>query len=488
MIEFSHVSFSYQGNEKIKSLDDITLSINDGECILLCGKSGCGKTTMTRLLNGIIPNFYEGLISGTVSLNGSNPLTMAMYEIARRVGSVFQNPKTQFYTVNTSSEIAFGCENFGLDSKEIMSRVKKAAKDLQIEYLLDRSIFQLSGGEKQIIAFASVYAMDPYIYVLDEPSSNLDVFSIEKIKNILAFLKSKGKTIIIAEHRTYYLKDIVDRAILMDAGHIIKECSMKDLADFTYEQQMETGIRTVNLAEYPLKSQTAGITSASTISLHNIQFAYKKEKVLDIPEMTLESGHITAIIGSNGAGKSTFVSCLCGLFKHIKGTFKHDDLKISARNRIKKSYLVMQDVNHQLFSDSVRDEICLGSKKFSDERLASIMSELDIDSLSERHPMTLSGGQKQRVIIASAMLCGKKILFFDEPTSGLDFSHMLQVCKLIKNLQTPDTFLFIITHDYEFIVTICDRIIHMEDGKLVDYYDVNASTLPKLKAFFQVGS
>lgn len=216
MISFQNVTWSYQEAGEIKSLDSIHLEVKDGECILLCGKSGCGKTTMTRLLGGLIPNFYEGNLQGAVLLDGRNLCDLPMHEISKQVGSVFQNPRTQFYTVNTTSEIAFGCENLGMEPKIIAARVRQTARDLEIESLLDRNIFHLSGGEKQIIALASIYAMSPQVYVLDEPSSNLDVQAIGKLRKILTLLKQQGKTIIIAEHRTWYLKNLVDRAVYME--------------------------------------------------------------------------------------------------------------------------------------------------------------------------------------------------------------------------------------------------------------------------------
>lgn len=203
-----------------------------------------------------------------------------------------------------------------------------------------------------------------------------------------------------------------------------------------------------------------------------------------IPSLSMPSGKITAIIGTNGAGKSTFVSYMCGLMKKNKGTFLLDGKKQTAKERVQKSYLVMQEVNHQLFSDSVREEIVLGNRDSSENSLQKIMETLDISVLTERHPMTLSGGQKQRVIIASAMFCGKKILYFDEPTSGLDFSHMMQTCQLLNQLHGEDVFVFIITHDYELIASVCDSVIHIEHGKLFEQYDLDANGIQKLKSFF----
>ena len=483
MISFQNVTYSYQESGEPKSLDSINLEVKDGECILLCGKSGCGKTTITRLLNGMIPNFYEGKLQGTVMVDGKNLFDLPMYEISKRVGSVFQNPRTQFYTVNTTSEIAFGCENLGMEPQEIAERVKQTAKDLQIEYLLNRNIFNLSGGEKQIIAFASIYAMSPQIYVLDEPSSNLDIQAIEKVRKILSLLKQQGKTVIIAEHRTYYLKDLIDRAIYMEDGKVVGEYTMAELARLTYEERVNSGIRTVDLLSYPITAHHAR-SSSHTIELKDIHCFYGQTEALSIPKLSIPSGRITAIIGTNGAGKSTFVSCMCGLMKKTKGTFLLDGKKQSAKERVQDSYLVMQEVNHQLFSDSVREEIVLGSGESSENSLQEIMTALDISALSERHPMTLSGGQKQRVIIASAMFCGKKILYFDEPTSGLDFSHMIQTCQLLKQLQKEDVFLFIITHDYELIASVCDSVIHVENGQVQEQYLLDSVGTEKLQAFF----
>lgn len=486
MIAFQNVTYSYQESGGVKSLDAINLEVKDGECILLCGKSGCGKTTMTRLLNGMIPSFYEGKLQGTVMMDGKNLFDLPMYEISKRVGSVFQNPRTQFYTVNTTSEIAFGCENLGMEPQEIARRVKQTASDLQIDYLLNRNIFNLSGGEKQIIAFASIYAMSPQVYVLDEPSSNLDIQAIDKIRKILSLLKQQRKTIIIAEHRTYYLKDLVDRAIYMENGKIIREYTMVELAHLTFEEQLRSGIRSVDLLSYPITPHSA-LPSNHVMELRDVHCFYRQTEALAIPALFLPSGRITAIIGRNGAGKSTFVSCMCGLMKKTKGIFLLDGDKQSAKERTEKSYLVMQETGHQLFSDSVRREIVLGNRNPSESSLQEILEALDISDLAERHPMTLSGGQKQRVIIASAMFCEKKILYFDEPTSGLDFSHMIQTCQLLKQLQREDVFLFIITHDYELIASVCDSVIHIEQGRLVEQYDLDAKGIQKLKLFFVQG-
>lgn len=212
MITIDQVSFAYA--EGKNSLRDVSLTIHPGECVLLCGESGCGKTTVTRLINGLIPHFTaDGQLQGDVTVAGMPVRDTAVYELAKEVGSVFQNPKSQFFHLDTDSELEFGLENEGVPPEQIKSRVETTVRQLKIKKLMHRNIFSLSGGEKQLLAFASVYAMNPQIYTLDEPTANLDEEAIEKLRKQLIRLKEEGKTVVIAEHRLYFLADLVDRAV-----------------------------------------------------------------------------------------------------------------------------------------------------------------------------------------------------------------------------------------------------------------------------------
>ena len=488
MIHIQNVSFTYEQADT-PSLKNINLSVKTGECVLLCGKSGCGKTTLIRLLCGMLPDFYNGVFTGSVSVKGIDPVTAPMYEIAKTVGTVFQNPRTQFYTVNTTSEIAFGCENFGMEPKLIQDRVYETADALHINSLLDRNIFQLSGGEKQKIAFASIYAVNPDIYVLDEPSSNLDNHAINELQSILQFLKAHGKTIVIAEHRIRYLKELADRAVYMKEGQIEKEYAMQELDSMSIAERMETGIRPVSLGGFSsiIKEQSESsrdIGGNASIQMKDVYFSYTKYKgqpSLTISEACFPAGTVIAVTGNNGAGKSTLVSVIGGLLKNKKGTVKLNGNIQSAKERLFVSYMVMQEVNHQLFTDSVKEEIVLGVKNPDEEALNAVLTKMDIERLKDRHPMTLSGGQKQRVAIAAAVFCKKKILIFDEPTSGLDFFHMMQTAELIKTLKADDTYIFVITHDYELIAAACDIAVEVKNGRIESQYVLNTPGFERLQ-------
>ena len=463
MIEIKKVSFQHENAEK-PSLRNVSLTIAEGECVLLCGESGSGKTTVTRLINGLIPHFYEGKMEGCAMVNGLNVTEAELYDTARIVGSVFQNPRSQFFCVDTTSELAFGCENMGMPEDEILSRVDEAAKELNIEKLLGRSIFELSGGEKQKISCASVSALRPEVMVLDEPTSNLDVHAIEELKQTLLGWKAAGKTIVIAEHRLSWLRDLCDRVICMRDGAVAFDLSMQAFSQYSTEQLHQMGLRSLrgeNIA--PVQNS---VPETETMQLQNFCFSYDGTPVLNIPHLSLPLDGIIALVGPNGAGKSTFSRCLCGLEKKFKGQVKINGQLWKNRQLLKNCYMVMQDVNHQLFCETVADEVQLGMRSENSSDVERVLEMLDLSRLRERHPMSLSGGQKQRVAIASAILAGKEILIFDEPTSGLDFRHMEQTAALLSSLKGNQTVL-IVTHDPELIQRCCDHIVCIENGTVI---------------------
>lgn len=459
MIEIRELSFKYKGGSDY-SLKDINLKIKKGECILLCGRSGCGKSTLLKLMNGIIPEFYDGDISGSVMVNGMNTFTTPIYKLSNNVGSVFQNPKTQFYTTNTTDEIAFGLENYGIEREVINKRIEEVEKELHLESLMNKNIFNLSGGEKQKIAIASIYALNPEIFILDEPSSSLDIKSMKELSLTIKKLKSLGKTIIIAEHRLWYLKDIIDRAIYLEDGKIIREYSMEEIQNLDEEERLKTGLRHTELRSANFNRKSNSLRKVPELEINDLLYKRNKQTVFKVDRLKFESGNIVGIVGNNGIGKSTFARIVCGLGKQSSGTICKNNRKLCSKERVRNSLLVMQEINNQLFTDTVYDEISLTSDIDDDNKINIYMEDMQIEKLKQKNPHTLSGGQKQRVVILAALLSNKNLLFFDEPTSGLDYASMKVVAENIKNFKEKKKLILIISHDFEFLEAVCDEVIY----------------------------
>ena len=498
MIEIKNTSFHYTGLDK-GGLKNINLKIMDSECVLLCGASGCGKTTLTRLINGLIPHFYKGALSGEVIVNDKNIGEQELYSLAGVVGSVFQNPRSQFFSVDTDGEITFGPENIGLPKEEILKRKKNVITELNLRDLMNRSLFELSGGEKQKIACGSVAALLPHIILLDEPSSNLDWSAIRDLRKIMKLWKNQGKTIIISEHRLWYLKDIIDRALYLEQGEIVHEWTQERFAALSESELASYELRPLNLEERYIqafsgdmvitdkdidkisdKKEILGELQKKRIVIKDLYFTYTPKKylffkkrlspvdadscTLRIPFLSAKLGEIIGIIGNNGSGKSTFLRCLCGLEKTCIGTVSIDGKIYTRKNLTKNCYMVMQDVNHQLFTDSVITEVMLSMEHPDEKKAEKILASLDLLQYKDKHPMALSGGQKQRVAIASAMAADAVMLLFDEPTSGLDYRHMKEVSVLLKELAKKGKTIFVATHDPELAAECCDRTIRFVNG------------------------
>lgn len=458
MIKFENVNVTMQGK---RILSDINLEIQDGEFVLICGESGCGKTTMTKLINGLIPHFVRDVsVDGTITVCGKNVAEMPMYEIAELVGSVFQNPKTQFFYTNSNAEMAFGLENRGVEPEYIRKRIKNTINELDIEKLEDRDVFSLSGGEKQLLAFASVYVMNPQIYVLDEPSANLDIAAMEKLSERMKVIKEKGHTVVVAEHRLAWIHKFADRIIYMKEGSIEQEFTSDEFKALSDRKRKQMGLRSIVPEQIQIPEIT-GNSEDAVLQICNLSCKRKKQMIFQNISLSARAGDIIGITGKNGAGKSTFCNCLCGLLKPKGGEILYQGKKLSEKARTKLFGMVMQEVNHQLFSDSVKNECMLANEEASEQEIRELLEKFDLEEYAEYHPMILSGGQRQRLAICQAVMGEKKLLIFDEPTSGLDFRHMCQVEKLMKQLSEEKYIIIVVTHDYEFLNRACKRHIRI---------------------------
>ncbi|MBM7687688.1 cobalt ABC transporter [Enterococcus ureilyticus] len=467
MIDLHNVGFAYEDQAKI--IQQVDLEVKAGEFIVLCGKSGCGKSTLLRILNGLIPELYAGDLTGTGTVLEQDLLTKEFNAYVREIGVVFQNPKTQFFTSDVYSELAFAMENYGVPQNEMIARIKEITRLFSLEEFLERSMFHLSGGEKQLIAFASASMLKHRLFLLDEPSSNLDEATIDRLKTYLQVLKEQGMTIIVSEHRLYYLTELADRYLVMDKGEIIKSYSRQEMDRKSPADIRAMGLRSLEQTYFTKCRVETKEIGEVVLTCEGLDFHYRKQaSVLNIPSLRLTSGSITGIIGHNGAGKSTFSKILSGLVKVKQGMIQLNGSVMSAKELIKESFVVMQDVNLQLFFETVEKEIRLNAKNIHD--VDKVVKMLNLESLLTRHPQTLSGGEKQRVAIASAVLSGKKLLIFDEPTSGLDLLHMEEVSNTIRWLLQANILVLVITHDKEFLNQTCQRVLHFDQGQIIEDY------------------
>lgn len=472
-ITIEDVDFAYDTSTE-SGIKGINLTVDRGECILLCGPSGCGKTTLTKLVNGLIPHVEVGEMEGKVAICGQDSASCELFQISERVASVFQNPKSQFFNIDPRSEISFALENRGLPKEHVEGRLEAAIADLGIEQLMNTSMFALSGGEKQIIAFACVYAADPEIIVLDEPSANLDAGATSVISGIIRKLKNQGKTIIIAEHRISYLSGMVDRAIYMEGGRIVEEIEGETLFSLGNRRLEGFGLREAEQSYglAPRDPQNHEVHPQHhpqhVMNVDTLACSYQGKPVFDRVSFELRSGEVTAVVGSNGTGKSTLARCLCGLHRYDAGRITFDGELVFSRKRRKAGYIVMQDVNRQLFGSSVMEECTLGNEDVPHRVIEAILDELGLLDFADSHPLSLSGGQKQRVAVAVSTVAGKKVFFFDEPTSGLDLASMHAMADVLKRLADQDSIVCVVTHDTEFIQKACTRCILLEKHRASD--------------------
>ena len=464
LIESRQAGYTYR-NSDTAAFTEVSFGIRPGECVLLCGQSGCGKTTFTRLLNGLAPAFFPGKLTGRCRVGDLFAGQAALESYVPLVGSVFQNPKTQFFNIDTTAELAFPCENSGWPAPQIRRRIEEVVKQFGLQKLMDRSVFQLSGGEKQRIAFAAACMLSPRVLVLDEPTSNLDAEAIVQLHDMIAAMKQAGITIVLAEHRLAWITDLIDRYLYFNDGRLAAQWTADEFKALPAEALTAYGLRARDLTACrqelteKISLQTSG---EAVLAVKSLTLGYHKNKPLaSLPDFSLGRGKIVGLMGHNGIGKSTLAKTLCGLQEPLSGQILWQGHPLTARQRLRNSFLVMQDVNYQLFSESVQEEVQLGAAH--PEKTQEILQALGLAELAQRHPMSLSGGQKQRVVVAAAMLSGKPFLVLDEPTSGLDHCHMQQVGRLLQQLRDSGKTVLVITHDEELAAGWCDRIISWQE-------------------------
>lgn len=453
MLEFKNVTLKYAEDTV---LDGISMQFEKGTINVITGNSGSGKSSIIKLINGVIPHFTKADFSGEILLNQKNIYELDIAKRSESISTVFQNPKSQFFSIDSFDEIAFALENRDIPRDEIIETIEEYATLLNTKHLLGKNIFKLSGGQRQLVAITGVAVMDGEVYIFDEPSSSLDGSSIDEFKNVIEKLRDMGKIIIIAEHRLYFLKELMDKLYILDKGRVIG-LKKDDIREETSKYELRTLEKIVKedlKCDWHKKNIYEKCAPRGALEMRDYKFGYGRGKVLFDMDLSIDRG-INFIVGDNGIGKTIFIRSLCGLNKKFKGkTFYNGE-------RIKRPQdyisLVMQDVNYQIFTESVWEELSLATEDdLSKER---VLRDLNLFEKKDSHPQSLSGGEKQRLLIANAILSDKPIVVLDEPTSGLCNKTMQAVVNLLEMLKERDKIVIVVTHDYEFIKNSNGKVI-----------------------------
>ncbi|VEG29971.1 ABC transporter ATP-binding protein [Actinomyces howellii] len=453
-----------------QALSGVDLDLPRGSLTLVTGASGCGKSTLLKTLNGLVPHLWGGDLSGRVEVQGALATALSPAELGRLSGSVFQNPRTQFFTTTVLQELAFASENAGEPRPVIAEQVSRAATLFGITGLLGHRLDALSGGQLQRVACAVATTGNGNLLLLDEPSSNLSPEAIDDVARVLGDLKGAGWSVVVAEHRLHFLAGLADRVVVMDGGRVTRDCTGAEFFATPEDQRLAAGLRSLRRPGGTRRLRLLPADPAAPpldhgISVRGLRFSYGRggTPVLELPALDLPAGEVTVLTGDNGVGKSTLARVLVGLAGAARGSrITIDGKAMGARARTTCSALVMQDVNRQLFAASARQEVALGSVECGEADVDELLESFGLSEMADRHPMSLSGGQKQRLVVAAAVASDASFYVFDEPTSGVDHRHLRAIAARLRTLASQGSTVLVISHDPELIEAVADRECHLQ--------------------------
>lgn len=468
-ITIENLSFRYSLGNK-NCLENINIKISEGEFVILCGKSGCGKTTLLRQLKPAIAP--KGEREGRIYFNGAELDKTDLRTQSEKIGFVMQNPESQIVTDKVWHELAFGLENLGMKTAEIRLRVAEMASYFGIDDWFDKKTNELSGGQKQILNLAAVMAMHPDVLILDEPTSRLDPIAAERfLETVNKINKDLGVTVIITEHRLENIFSFADRIIVMDGGKIIADGVPKKIGEIANElpelvklslptamkifsaangkgeapvcvRDGRNWLKNQNIFRKKVERKNKIFSERNAIELKNISFKYEKnsDDILSSLSLKFPQGCVFALLGGNGAGKSTLFKVIVGIEKPYSGKIKINGT-IAA---------MPQEVQTLFASRTVQEE--LGEMSQDSEKIKKVAELTQIKNLLSCHPFDLSGGEQQRVAVAKLLLCERDIYFFDEPTKGMDAEFKKIFSEILSELKAKNKTAIIISHDIDFCV------------------------------------
>src|SRR5215208_111170 len=481
-----NLSFRYRDRQGA-AIYNISFDAKPGEVLLIAGASGCGKTTLIRCINGLIPRSYKGEMGGRITVLGEEVKDWPLSKISQKIGTVLQDPERQILGTKVLNEVAFGLENLGLPRPEIIQRADEALQFLKIFHLRERETFTLSGGEKQKVALAGVLAMRPSILLLDEPLASLDPASAWDSLSTIRLLANQGMTVLLVEHR---VEDVLriqpERVMFMSEGEIRYLGNLSGLSKVVNYREVKLPAEDI-LARAKEEPAPAGLNLLPTVSkadpgteslvrFENVAFGYDSEReVLHGINLEIKRGDIIAVLGANGAGKTTFVKHAIGLLKPKSGRVfvnGQDTRQLSVAEIARTLGYVFQSPSHMLFAPTVREELSFGPQNLghSKEEIEQEVKEaLRIVNLSDKEqgpPLALSFGQQKRVSIAAILAMRSRILVMDEPTAGQDYQNYMNFMDAILQLPSFEAILFI-THDVDLAGIYANRVLIIADGQLV---------------------
>ena len=500
--EIKDLSFSYPTAKGKKSLDGVSLSIEKGEYIVLCGKSGSGKTTLLRQLKSVLAP--HGKKQGEILFNGT-PIEKVNQRVqSAKIGYVMQNPDDQIVTDKVWHELAFGLESLGCDQKTMRARVAEMACYFGIQDWFHRDVANLSGGQKQLLNLASIMAMQPEVLILDEPTSQLDPIAASDFLNTVRKINIElGTTVIITEHRLEDIFPYADRAVVMDGGKVIADDTPRKIGKLLYEQKndmfaaMPTPIRVfygaAGTGDCPLTVREGRTWLSKTypepmvnilpaeelddeiekpaLSLKELWFRYEKDSpdVLRGVSAEVPTGTLYAIVGGNGAGKSTTLKAVCGICKPYRGKVKVFGKPVEKykSTELFGGCLAMlpQDPKSLFVKKTVREDLVEMTK--DEKRIVEVASVCEIESLLNNHPYDLSGGEQQRAALAKVLLTNPKLLLLDEPTKGIDSFFKEKLAAILCKLKEQGITIVMVSHDVEFCAKYADMVSMFFDGQML---------------------
>ncbi len=412
MIRFAHTCFQYADSGD--GVEDIGLHVRKGECVVLTGPSGNGKTTLTRLVNGLAPAFYAGRLSGAVELGGRDRREEPLWQRGRLVGSVFQDPKSQFFSSQLAGEVAFACENYGIPHDEIVSRTDAAIRAFRLE-------------------------------------------GLRELRGALLQFKREGRTLLIAEHRLAWLVGLADRFVYVREGRLRWEKTPEQMLGMTEEERERLQLRSVREGAPAALPPSTG-EGVPAVSLEGLACGRGRKCIWEDLRLAPWPGRVTALTGRNGAGKTTLAKILAGLERPSRGEIRIHGRKASPAQRRKHCWYSANDTGTQFFTNSVSEELLLGLPRTQAvlDRARALLRRFALYAYKDAHPAILSGGQKQRLAIACGLISGREILLLDEPTSGLDGGNMRIIADALRAEADHGKTVLVITHDEELIRACCD--------------------------------